>query len=324
MRVLLLLFGLVLSTAGVASEVPGVRIDPALARSIRFAHDEARTIGQQVWPDYASAPFGMLLTLPDQEVLLCHHADVAGFTAQPADPVTGCDVQTRAGVFPKNLLAAMPAIDGVSTIVMGTPASTGRSPADWTRTLFHEHFHQYQSGFKDYDARLAALDLANGDTSGMWMLEYPFPYGDHAFTEAFQAARVALHEAVTARSRAVGARVARYLKARAALEASVAPKDWRYLELELWYEGVARWTDITLAERSSDPQVRQSGSAARAQVLSSLPSLDPAESKRLIVYPFGAAEAMLLERCDRDWRARYVGTMALGALVKAIRPGACR
>ncbi|MGN6512429.1 MAG: hypothetical protein ACTHKZ_02485 [Lysobacteraceae bacterium] len=323
LRILVSVAVLALSAAATAGDAPGPPIDPALARAIRAAHDEAQAIGADVWPGYGAAPFGMLVTLPGREVLLCHRAPAQGFSPQPADAITGCDVQARASVFPTHLLAAMPAIDGISTIVMGTPASTGLGDADWRRTLFHEHFHQYQSTFEDYGARLAALDLANGDTSGMWMLEYPFPYADHAFGEAFRAARIALHDAVGSGADGLAARVAGYLKARAALQASVPAKDWRYLELELWYEGVARWTDITLAEHSADPAVRDSGRQARAEVLSALATLDPARSGRLLVYPFGAAEAMLLERCAPGWRSRYAGTMALGTLVDAIQPAAC-
>ena len=296
----------------------------SLLKAIRYAHDQAGSIGSGIWPDYAAAPFGFLVTLDDHELLLCHRRPAEGFKALPTDPVTGCDAQTRANTFPKNMLAAMPVVEGVSTIVMGTPESTGRSPADWTRTIFHEHFHQYQSSFNDYYGRLNALGLSRGDTTGMWMLNYPFPYKDDHFRKAFDTAKVALHDAVTANHATLKRKVAAYLGSRAAMEATVPQQDWKYLELELWYEGVARWTDIAISERTPDRAVRAAGTGARKDALDSLASLDPAGDERLIVYPYGAAEAMLLERCNNRWRNAYPATMSLGALVKTIDPAKCR
>ena len=37
-----------------------------------------------------------------------------------------------------------------------------------------------------------------------------------------------------------------------------------------------------------------------------------AKDKRLIAYPFGMAEAMLLEACSPRWRLRYSEALALG------------
>ena len=299
-------------------------IDASLRRSLQLARTEAATIGESLWPGYSAVPFDFLLTLEDREVLFCRPQQVDGFTALGIDPITGCDMQERASQVPKHMLAAMYAAGAGWTIVMGTPESTGRSHADWARTIHHEHFHQYQNNFDRYFERLNALGLAGDDTTGMWMLEYPFPYRDPAFNRAFAKARLALQRAVTGSGKGLARQVARYLSVRTALEASVPAKDWRYLELELWYEGVARWTDIELAERSTDAALRQSGTQERTHVMSSLASLDPRVKQREIVYAYGAAEAMLLQRCVPDWRAGYADVMALGALVKTIQPGQCQ
>ena len=299
-------------------------IDASLRHSLQLARTEAATIGENLWPSYSAVPFDFLLTLEDREVLFCRPQLVDGFTALGKDPITGCDMQERASQVPKNMLAAMYAAGAGWTIVMGTPESTGRSHADWARTIHHEHFHQYQNNFDRYFERQNALGLAGDDTSGMWMLEYPFPYRSQAFNKAFKRSRLALQRALTSSGRAVRKDVANYLSARAELEASVPAKDWRYLELELWYEGVARWTDLVMAERSSSPPLQQSGAEERTHVVASLASLDPRLKEREIVYEYGAAEAMLLQRCVPGWQASYPNVLALGALVKAIEPDKCQ
>jgi hypothetical protein len=255
--------------------------------------------------------------------LFCHNSPVEGFKGLPVDHETKCDLQERGNVFPKNLLAAMPAINGVSTIVMGTPESTGRTGADWTRTIFHEHFHQYQSKFNNYYGRLNDLGLSNGDTTGMWMLNYQFPYENEKFIANLTDASHSLHDAIMSKPSSFQQQVAGYLKARQKLEMSVSPNDWKYIELQLWAEGVARWTEIEISERTSDREIVESGKSLRKQTISSLLTLDPTQSGRGIVYPYGAAEAILLERCKPNWRREYPDTMVLGSMIKKINLSNC-
>ena len=118
--------------------------------------------------------------------------------------------------------------------------------------------------------------------------------------------------------------VAVYLKARQSLELSVSKEDWKYLELQLWAEGVARWTEIKISEQTSDNEIVESGKSLRARSIASLLTLDPEQSGRVIVYPYGAAEAMLLERCKSNWRSVYPDVMSLGSLIDAINLSDCQ
>ena len=326
MRRALLLAACVLSfhLVGCKTKPIAAQVDSSLLLAIKSAHDQAAFIGSKIWPNYDEAPFGLLITLEEREVLFCHGSIVDGFKALPPDPITQCELQERPNIFPKNLLAAMPVIDGVSTIVMGTPQSTGKEEPGWTRTVFHEHFHQYQSTFDSYYGRLNALDLSGGDNTGMWMLNYPYPYKDENFNAALSRASHALHDAITQHGASYEEHVLGYLKARQELEASVSANDWKYLELQLWAEGVARWTEIEISMRSSDQVISESGNLLKQRTIASLLTLDAARHGREIAYPFGAAEAMLLDPCNGTWRQDYPAVLALGALVKAIDPGKCR
>ena len=313
----------ILSVSICASISIAAQIDASLLNSIKYARDQAMSVGTDIWPNYEIAPFGFLITLEDREILFCHNSYVEGFKSLPVDRVTNCDLQERTNVLPKNLLAAMPAFDGVSTIVMGTPKSTGRTRAEWIRAIFHEHFHQYQSKFNNYYGRLNDLGLSNGDTTGMWMLNYQFPYKKEIFVANLDDASHALHSAIMSKPPLLQQQVSHYLQARQKLEMSVSANDWKYFELQLWTEGVARWTDIEISERTSDREIVESGKLLREQTISALLTLDPAQSGRGIAYTYGVAEAILLERCKPNWRREYPDTMDLGSMIKKINLSNC-
>jgi hypothetical protein len=295
--------------------------DPAIETRLAATRAFAAAEGERLWPGYGAAPFGFLLLEPDKETLLCHASVPPGFTAAGRDAATGCDRYTRArGTLPAQLLAAMPMFGPPSVIVMGTPEATGFTPAAWTRFILHEHFHQYQAALPRYYARVDALDLSGGDRTGMWMLNYSFPYGRTEVQAAFAGASRALGAAVAARrGRGFAAAFDRYLATRAAFEKAVSPADWRYFEFQLWQEGVARWTELALGAAYPDPEVRAASAAAEDEMLAELARPDLGTHKRIVAYAYGAGEAMLMERCGPGWRARYPDTMATGPLLRAAR-----
>jgi hypothetical protein len=207
-------------------------LGPQLAQARIFSSGE----GERVWPGYGSAPFGFLLITEENESLLCRDQVPAGFTAAGYESATGCRrfTRPRSGL-PANLLAALPLFGPPSVIVMGTPAGTGRTEANWVRTILHEHFHQWQYALPDYFDRIQALDLHGGDQTGMWALNFAFPYDDPTVSVIFDKASLALANAVDARG-TPGFSVAMdsYLAARRSLAAQVGERNWRYFEFELW------------------------------------------------------------------------------------------
>jgi hypothetical protein len=307
----------ILAFAAIAASTLAAPAEP-IGAELSALRDIARSQGEALWPGFGSAPFGLLLVHGEREVLLCHPSMPAGFSPDGADAATGCDrfVRPRSGL-PDALLAAMPLFGPPSTIVMGTPETTGLSPARWRSTVFHEHFHQWQSHLPDYYARVAALDLAGGDETGMWMLNFAFPYDRPEVGAAHAAAAAALLAAIESRGTdAFGARLADYAERRRAFAAAAGERNWRYLDFQLWQEGVARWTEIALGRGSSDAAMRAEAVAREAEALAELRRPDLARQQRLAAYPMGAGEAMLLEACGPGWRARYPSLLAMGPLIE--------
>lgn len=133
-----------------------------------------------MWKGWSETPFAILLLTPDKDYLIGHPYPTDDFTNEGFDSRLRQEVYSRPRTesWGLNLLATFPAVGGLSTVVVGQPKATGKSSTQWVLTLLHEHFHQYQTGWESYYERVDALDLSGGDESGMWMLNYPFPYAD--------------------------------------------------------------------------------------------------------------------------------------------------
>lgn len=271
---------------------------------IQKARTVAELNGDHVWAGFSDAPFGILLVEEDRERLFCHQGSPDGFESIGIDPILSCPSGTRQASFPPNMLASFPAVDGVATIVIGTPEATGKSPDAWVLTVLHEHFHQMQFSWPHYYSGITNLGLSGGDETGMWMLNYPFPYKHGETVKAFRVMANRLIEALEARN--TGAfydALVSYWQSREAARRTVSDDDWRYIELQFWQEGVARWTEGAIAAFSED--LSDAVGEANALIGRELSTLDLSSQNRSAVYPIGAAEASLLEAGGSKWRANY-------------------
>ena len=294
-----------------------------LAEAFRLAD----AVGDRVWDGWSQAPFAILLVTADHEFLLRHPAPSSDFTRIGYDSLLATEVFVRSRVFPPNLLAAFPAVGNVPTIVIGQPANTNQTSTRWVLTLLHEHFHQLQSAQPDYYRGVAALNLARGDTTGMWMLNYPFPYDSAAVQARFvawtRALGTALARAPTAKSGDSLVRdpmVQQVSETRRQLSATLSADDDRYLAFQMWQEGVARYTELQVARFAASseyspgeafralPDYSEYAVAAAAieqNIRAGLSNVDLSRSKRVAFYAAGAATALLLDAAVPGWRTQY-------------------
>jgi len=278
-------------------------------------------IGDSIWTGWASAPFAVLLVTPEREFLVRHPRPSADFTRIGYDSLLRSEVLVRQRTLSPSLLATFPAVGGVPTIVVGTPRATGKSSTEWVLTLLHEHFHQLQTSRPDYYARVGALGLARGDQTGMWMLNYAFPYDSSSVQSRFGALAAHLDSALSAtapdvrRSHWLAARVAR-----AALRAALPPDDERYLAFQMWQEGVARYTELQAARFAARHFTPSSAFRALPDFISFESAAMRIESgihaglrgplvrdRRVVFYPVGAATALLLDEENAGWKQGYLG-----------------
>jgi hypothetical protein len=283
---------------------------------------EARNLadlhGNKIWQGFTVAPFGILLVEEETERLYCHEGPSNGFQMAGIDPVVSCPTGVRPASFSPNMLASFPAVDGIPTIVTGTPEATGKTSDEWVLTILHEHFHQLQFSRPGYYSGIADLNLSGGDETGMWMLNYPFPYERNVTVSAFQLMAETLQQALDAReTEGFPVTLDTYWHSREAARRTVSDDDWRYIELQFWQEGVARWTESAVAMMSEN--YRAAARDAEARIIRELSTFDLAKQKRAAVYPIGAGEALLLESVDIDWRTSYWSEpFSLGSQIRKI------
>ncbi|HEX8847286.1 MAG TPA: hypothetical protein VF791_21765 [Pyrinomonadaceae bacterium] len=297
---------------------------PQLARDDRIRLAEAFRIGEKlgdrVWKGWSKAPFAVLLVTPEYEFLVRHPQPTKDFTALGYDPALKSEIYFRKRVFQTNLLATFPAVGGVSTIVVGQPANTdAKSSTRWVITLLHEHFHQMQDSQKDFYAEVNALALSRGDQTGMWMLNFPFPYASEEVTRQFAVLRSALAEAVSSGKKDFPEKLAAYLAARKSFQALLAPDDYKYFSFQLWKEGVARYTEYRIAKAATASykpskefaalkdfsSFQDHAEALHSRILADLKNMSLSDRQRTAFYPFGAGEALLLDRANPKWQRRY-------------------
>lgn len=298
-----------------------------IAPLVAEARSIARTQGDNIWPGFAKTPFPVLFIGKTDSYLFCPAGPAKGFAALHTDPFTKCTVKTRPRQYATDLKASFPAVDNISTVVIGAPSLTEGNNTAWIATLLHEHFHQMQMGQPGYYHDVSALDLSGSDTGGMWMLDFPFPYKNQRVANAFRAMAHTLGDALEADSASdFYAQITRYRKTRRAAFATISAKEGRYGEFQLWQEGVARYSEIAIAEASIERFRRKESpydySALamnlRVRVLNNLSHFDMTKNGRVSFYALGAGEALLLDRLSPHWRDRYFATgMAMGPLVNA-------
>ena len=296
------------------ARVSAQQMPPADAVRVREFYWLSAQIQDQVWPGWSRIPAPLLLVTPEGEFLTHHPSPPTDFKE------IGNTFYVRPRHFPTNLLATFPAFGPPSVIVIGEPAATSsKTSTPWLITLMHEHFHQLQNAQPRYFDGVQNLGLTHGDQTGMWMLNYPFPYGSPAIVQEFSHLRDLLLAALKEQDAATFALSAKqYVEARKAFYAQLSPEDHKYLAFQLWQEGIARYTDIRAAEDAAnykpsaefsaladyEPFARYA-SGARRHTLDELQNADIARMKREVVYSWGAAEGFLLDRLQPKWRDAY-------------------
>jgi hypothetical protein len=301
-----------------------------LAEAMRLAED----LRDDLWPGWERTTLGMLLVTDSTEFLVGNPQPSADFSRQGYDTLLKREVWTRPRQFSPVLLATFPAVSGVPTIVIGSAEHTGKSSTAWVLTLLHEHFHQWQYSQPGYYAGVARLNLAHGDTTGRWMLDYAFPYDSAPVQQAMRRLATALGQALDAPPSAKAKALKAVLGVRETLRGCLTAADYRYFEFQLWQEGVARFIEYAAARAAAESggpsaafrslsdyePYSRAGAGAYRGVRRELEQLALGRQGRVAFYSLGAAMALLLEETRPDWKRAYADRpFALAALLSATR-----
>jgi hypothetical protein len=320
MRRIIFTISILLYLAGsAASETPTI----AEVDRIRIA--EAFRIGEklqdELWADWSTAPFGILFITNDYEFLIRHEKPNDEFKSIGYDKLLKSEVFIRPRKFQKSFLATFPAFGPTPVIVVGKAENTSdKTSTRWVFVVLHEHFHQLQYSRRNYFADVNALGLSGGDTTGMWQINYPFPYKKESTGKQFR--RMA--DVLLATYHAVGKddreqTLSAYRTERRSFAETNEPGDYRYASFQLWQEGIARYTQYRMAELAGRklkptkafrklPDFTSFATEAdrlRRATEDEMKKLDLSSWERTVFYPFGAIEGLVLDRVNPKWQDRY-------------------
>ncbi len=315
---LVMILQLIYSVQG--QDLPKMRTEDKIR--IREAITISNKYGDKIWQGLNEVPVVVLLVTDSLEFLVNHPYPSSDFKISEEDKILKATILYRQRKYSKTFLATFPAANGVNCIVVGTPENTGKSSTDWIITLLHEHFHQFQYTQKDHYERVAGLDLANGDETGMWQLNYPLPYDSLPVSSQYSKYTRALSNAVSGiNNKDFRKLLAQYTDERKKLIGLFKPSDYKYFSFQLWQEGIARYTEYKFLEVLDDytPSIEVAGlpdfisfNKFREQFLKlhlgSVTALKFETEKRVCFYDIGLAEGMLLDKLNPQWRSQYFTT----------------
>jgi len=309
----------ILSAAVFADERPSI---PQIDR-IRIA--EVYRIGEKlqdrVWPGWSTAPFSILFVTDDYEFLIRHPKANDEFTSIGYDKLLKSEVFVRPRKFQKSFLATFPAFGRQPVIVIGKAENTSdKTSTRWVFVALHEHFHQLQYSRPDYFSSVDDLGLARGDTSGMWQINFPFPYKQADVVAKFRILTTQLLNLYKASGeKNDGEKLQAYLHEREKFFSSLSVDDRKYASFQLWQEGIARYTQYKMAALAA-AKLKPSKSFRKlkdftpfqaeadrllAVTTDEMRTLDLATWERVVFYPFGAVEGLVLDKYNPKWQSEY-------------------
>lgn len=278
--------------------------------------------GSKIWKEWESIPFPILFITDSSEYLLGHSNPSSDFKSKGYDSLLKTEIFSRKRVFQKNLFATFPAVNNISTVVVGNPENTGRNSISWIITILHEHFHQYQYSDADYNKSVNDLDLSGGDSTGMWMLNYPFPYEDPEISKQYELLSITAYDAAFCSDPEFSGKFKIYSDERNKFKNLLSEKDYRYFSFQIWQEGLAKYTELNFLELMADDKYETVNTEIKLladyityyeqyhklleNIKENSRSLKLSKTKRVCFYYLGALEGIMLQRNNPDWREKYL------------------
>jgi len=298
------------------------RIDIRLEDKIRIkeAKQIATKFGDSIWPEFRKTPFTIILVTDQYEFLIDHPYPSKDFQFLRKDDILEADIYYRKQQFNKSFLATFPAVNGVNCVVIGTPENTNHNSTQWIITLLHEHFHQYQYNSPNYHQDALKLGLSNGDETGMWQINYPFPYEEADVIRAYESYTIQLRKTIeNINDKDWKRNYKKLIRKRKLFKNTLSENDYKYLLFQWYQEGVARFTEYAFLEllKNYIPEIEVSSlndfipydkyiHEFYLKHIANVTNLKLDKFKRVTVYDVGFAESLVIRKKNPDWNNNYL------------------
>lgn len=303
-------------------DVPATDLTGADKTVIREMYHLWHSKANDIWPGAAGVPVPMVYVKASIEYAIGFQLPIKGFTDLSTDSEFRFRVQARPRTFAADISASFP-IDGMSAVVIGTPAGLNKSPEAWVLVAEHEMFHVFQWANGSAN-KVASLNIAPADDAASWQLSFAFPYKNANVMRLIHLQGYPLWLAYNdPNSMNALYNVATALDAvhvyRWVLDRS-GPKNYAYSEFQEWAEGVAKYTEYRFAELASRPDYKPDAelhslpgykgySDLWTTEYQNLPYLvkhaGRAAQNRNAFYHLGMGKALALDKINPRWKTEY-------------------
>lgn len=275
--------------------------------NLLYIMDIIEPIKKAYWPEWSDTHIATLLLSDETSFLINHpNADLLSDKAIN-DARFDTPIHYRDRQFPLNMAATFPLVDATPVIVMGDLENAHFSEDRWTWTLVHEHFHQFQMSAPGYFEATRQIDLAKDSTDQMWPLTYAFPYDDEKVNSAFNDLSHLLLKYFEGDEKPDAKT---YLSAKKKLSEIISEKDYSYLNFQIWQEGLPRYLELILLDEAASLIVDFPFSGLkddyRSEIRMFLQNPDLSKHKRISFYALGAAEWLLIDQINPNWKETYL------------------
>jgi len=216
--------------------------------------------------------------------------------------------------------AAAMDIQGIQTVVQSSPKITGMSREVWIITAIHEMFHVYQNS-ETYQKKIESLNIAYGDDA-MWMLDYPFPYDDTLLNTIAHVQGYLAYNIINSDNFDENMYDCFMLKDviasyRDHLNGKYGSNDnYKYATLQQATEGVAKYTEIKMAEIAAVDYKPLSTTLDFVGLwnenyinqVNVIRHCGKGTSGRLTFYYLGLGKCMVLDKIYPQWKDMYFKT----------------
>ncbi|MEK7669995.1 MAG: hypothetical protein AAB330_02015, partial [Bacteroidota bacterium] len=172
----------------------------------------------------------------------------------------------------------------------------------------------------DYYDAVHRLDLSDGDKTGMWMLNYPFPYSASAVVLQYRNYTRALSETLARiNSDSLQPTVLRYIAERNKFQQLLKPAEYRYFSFQIWQEGIARYTEFKFLDLLDKYEPSKEVSSLQdyvpfekyretfyQQQVGRITQWDLSSRRRDCFYALGFGEGLVLDKQNPQWREKYL------------------
>ncbi len=283
-----------------------------------------KSLGDTLWEGWTNIHISFLLVKEKYEYLINPSKKPQKFTFYEHNSYLDKDIYFRKRSLPEKILAAFPVEEGIFPVVMGSPEKVNKSSTLWVLTVLQEMFHVFQSSKGEF-AKTSELNISD-DQTGMWQIQYPFPYSDTIVNFMIQDLAYTLFRLNSSsdgknfsfdlkmynQERAI---FKDYLKLKYADD-----KNYKYAKFQEWKEGIGDYTEINIARLAAEKEYKPNPDFTKltdfipykeifpkrySQRLDNLKYLTTFNWGRVVFYELGAAQGFLLDKIKPDWKKIY-------------------